>query len=235
MDKVEYDLSNQIFFELGSALAEIHKDTNTKFGFLYNHQKIGSDPRVHNSYPGPYNNGFDQHYMPAKGWTEHLVNKKSRYSKQLKKIMSMMKKEQKLFIEEQRTYNHGDYQFKNFLVTKEKLVGIVDFDSYRVGDPSSDLHMFLQNCFDKNIEKTKIKMFIDGYSKSKELPINFFDKGLFYRCYRGVQEVISIPFHLRYAKEDEVEPFKEKIGNMLDSIIEGNDLSLNVWGGIYGS
>lgn len=220
--------SENIFFELGLLLAEIHSNSEKTFGFIYDFDKVDADPRVHNSYPGPYKNGFEQHYIPAKGWVEHLIEKKSRYSKELEIIISKMEKEKNLFAQKNCTYNHGDYQFKNILTHNNQLTGLLDFDSFRFGDPSSDLHMFLQNCVDQNVSGAVICKFLEGYSRKLPYPDHFFEKAPFYRYYKAIQEVIAIPFYLRNSSPDMVEPYKLKIKNSLHSLIDGSDSILNI-------
>jgi len=227
MDTILDLLKPQVFLDLGEILGKIHSYKTTKFGFVYNFDDIGADPRIHNSYPGPYKNGFEQHYIPAKGWVEHLISKGSRYSELLKKIIIMMEDQEHLFKGGECTYNHGDYQFKNILTYHDRVVGIVDFDSFRFGDPSSDIHLFLQNCVDRKVPKEMVISFIKGYSNIRPLPHRFREKSKFYRCYRGIEKVITLPIQLRYNSLGSARQYKEKIENFLQSIVDGSDLYMN--------
>ncbi|MEK6934352.1 MAG: aminoglycoside phosphotransferase family protein [Nanoarchaeota archaeon] len=211
----------QVFLSLGETLGKIHSYKATEFGFVYDFDNTGADPRIHNSYPGPYRNGFEQHFIPAKGWTEHLIERKSRYSRELDIIVSRMEKEKSLFTNGECTYNHGDFQFKNILVEGERLAGVLDFDSFRYGDPSTDLHMFLQNCI--GVSHDLAYKFLEGYVDRRNLPDNFFAKAPFYRYYQAIQAVIAIPLHLRNTPPDRVELYKDRVKKFLQTIIEGSD------------
>ncbi|MBU1320906.1 MAG: aminoglycoside phosphotransferase family protein [Nanoarchaeota archaeon] len=214
---------SKVFLCLGEILGRIHSYKATEFGFVYDFDNIGADPRVHNSYPGPYKNGFEQHFIPAKGWVEHLVSKRSRFSEQLRKIIVKMEEQEDLFDGGECTYNHGDFQFKNILTYSSRLVGIVDFDSFRYGDPASDMHLFLQNYVDKKISKDLISSFIEGYVNIRPLPHRLFEKSVFYRCYRGIEKVITLPIQLRYNLPEFAKPYKKKIEDFLQSIVDGSD------------
>lgn len=227
MNTLEEIPSSKVFLDLGETLGKIHSYHTTKFGFVYDFDNIGADPRVHNSYPGPYGNGFEQHFIPAKGLVEHLVSKGSRFSEQLKRIIVKMESQEKVFDHGECTYNHGDYQFKNFLTYLDRLVGILDFDSFRFGDPASDMHLFLQNCIYENVSSNLVSSFFDGYTNIRPLPHGFYEKGLFYRCYRGVQKVITVPFELRKIPESRHEEYKNNLSLFLDKIVnDDNHLEL---------
>jgi len=229
MDSIHELPSLDVFKTLGKILGELHSDRTTEFGFVYDFENIGPDPRVHNSYPGPYQNGFEQHFIPAQGWVKHLISKGSRYSEKLKIIIAEMEQQAIFFSNNESTYNHGDYQFKNFLTFPDRLVGVVDFDSFRFGDPSSDIHMFLQNCIDRNLPFDSISSFFEGYIRIRSLPMGFDKKCLFYRCYRAIQEVIAIPFKLRNSPIQAVEPYKQKIRLFLQSLVDGSDPYINLF------
>ncbi len=220
-------LSDKVFFDSGVVLGEIHSHTGTKFGFVYDFETIGADPRVNNSYPGPYKNGFEQHFIPAKGWVEHLVSKGSRFSEELERIITKMENQEGVFERGECTYNHGDYCFKNILTYPDRLIGIVDFDSFRFGDPASDIHHFLQNCTDDNVSRDSVIAFINGYTKVRPLPSGFYEKSRFYRCYQGVQKVISIPLRYRNRSSLVIERDKKKIGSFLQSLVDESDPCMN--------
>jgi aminoglycoside phosphotransferase (APT) family kinase protein len=127
-----------------------------------------------------------------------------------------------LFAYQESSFTHGDFQPKNIMVNGSCLSGIVDFDSFCFGDPSFDLHLFLQDSLDRNVPQQNLDAFIDAYSTSVSLPDQFHEKGPFYRMYRAIQEVISLPFHLEGKTQVEISEYKNALMTHMKSIANGS-------------
>lgn len=66
---------------------------------------------------------------------------------------------------------HGDYHIGNMVITKDNVIGIIDFDKMDIADPIDDFKPFVWNVNKSPIFQTGL---IDGYYNN-DIPKSFFE------------------------------------------------------------
>ena len=107
------------------------------------------------------------------------------------------------------------------------MSGIVDFDLFKSGDPSYDIHTLLQNCSERGIALKYQKRFILGYKSVRNVPQEFLSNALFFRCFSSVQKIINLPLTLARLNESFSQIYKRTLDTLLGDLIENKDKYLN--------
>lgn len=212
------ELPTEFFREAGRTLADFHSLKYDQFGFLVDMNTVVFDPRVNNSFGGPYDNSFDQFYVPCWGWCNHLIGKGSRFSENLSKVIEKMGKYAPAFDEVEPHLNHGDFVLKNTMHKDGTMSGLFDFDSVRAGDRSYDLHLFCYDCHELGVHPDNINAFLKSYDDAKGLPKHMPEKGEYYRCFKGIQRAITIWFELAKIPDRVHRLHKDELNHLLEDI-----------------
>lgn len=91
-----------------------------------------------------------------------------------------------------QTIRHGDYHVGNIIITKDRKIGIIDFNRFDFGEPWKEFNRLMT--FSRKISIPFAKGQIDGYFKNK-VPDLFFKLSALYTAYDSLFSIIStIPF-----------------------------------------
>ena len=158
--------------EAGEILAKLHSVMVPNFGGLDRNEE-----EVYKSWP--------DFIFSVEGKRSRIIEAGKRVgvnTAQIDTALKALRDEEELFGDVKPHLLHGDFSTKHFMVKDDHLVGIIDFENCKGGDPVYDFAWF-DYFFGKDIPLEWLK---EGYATPEVLRNNFEKKLLLYKLHLGL-------------------------------------------------
>jgi Ser/Thr protein kinase RdoA (MazF antagonist) len=147
------ELTNELTYEIGSALAKIHLNRAAGYGELMQPDRLTSDPRIY------FTQKFEENFAEcASNLPQELLIKCREYFKTHIDLLSKV---------DGPCIIHRDFRPGNLIIDNGKLNGIIDWSSACAGFAQED---FCTNEHEAWLNPMHKKIFLDGYASIRPVP-----------------------------------------------------------------